>query len=344
MHRCAAFLLAALALVGLAGAPLGQTFEFSTVANVSATMGVNDGRICIGEESRQDIGCPTYAPFVSTLGRVGIGTNSPLRVLDISGSTRIINTSTTQHSLEITGFGGSNAFYIGKRSPNSSSLLSIVYGSGPGNNNGLLMNQSGSIGLGGTPNASLTVIAGEIQTATSGMACTTALAGAIRFTGGNLSFCNGVSATWTLIGGAAGGTPAGVSGSIQFNSGGSFAGRSDVYIDNNGSLVGNYIFSAGANAGYGFADRFNSLSSTAILRANNRTKIIDNSLGDQFVIDNTNGNVGISVANPNAKLEVAGRVSASVVQVSQDPNACTTATLGTIRRDPATGRLQHCRL
>jgi hypothetical protein len=43
-------------------------------------------------------------------------------------------------------------------------------------------------------------------------------------------------------------------------------------------------------------------------------------------------------------LEVTGRVSASVVQVSQDPNACTTATLGTIRRDPATGRLQHCRL
>jgi hypothetical protein len=109
-------------------------------------------------------------------------------------------------------------------------------------------------------------------------------------------------------------------------------------------VVGNYFFSGGANAGYGFSDRANSLSSTAILRSNNFTNIIDNSTGPQLTINHANGNVGIGQSFPNARLEVAGRTSTTVLQLGESNDTCTTATLGTIRRDPATGRLQHCRL
>ena len=78
MSRCAAFLLAALALVGFAEAPLSQTSEYATLATISATMGINGNRICVGEASRGDIGCPTYAPFVNIIGDVGLGTTTPM--------------------------------------------------------------------------------------------------------------------------------------------------------------------------------------------------------------------------------------------------------------------------
>lgn len=37
---------------------------------VSATMGISDSRICIGEGSRGDLGCPSYAPTISPTGRI----------------------------------------------------------------------------------------------------------------------------------------------------------------------------------------------------------------------------------------------------------------------------------
>lgn len=43
-------------------------------------------------------------------------------------------------------------------------------------------------------------------------------------------------------------------------------------------------------------------------------------------------------------LEVTGRVSATMMQLGENNDTCTTATLGTIRRNPATCKLQICRL
>jgi hypothetical protein len=56
------------------------------------------------------------------------------------------------------------------------------------------------------------------------------------------------------------------------------------------------------------------------------------------------GNVGVRTTAPNAPFEVAGRVSATVLQLGESNDGCTTATLGTIRRNPATGRFQICRM
>jgi hypothetical protein len=49
-----------------------------TPATISSTLGVNANRLCLGEGFRApDIGCPTYAPYVTSSGNVGIGTTNP---------------------------------------------------------------------------------------------------------------------------------------------------------------------------------------------------------------------------------------------------------------------------
>lgn len=42
--------------------------DWGSLAVVSSTMGVEDGRICVGEGSRGDLGCPAYAPQVMSSG------------------------------------------------------------------------------------------------------------------------------------------------------------------------------------------------------------------------------------------------------------------------------------
>lgn len=61
-------LLSALALVALAASPYAQ--DWGALATVSTTMGVQGGKICLGEASRGDIGCPTYAPSVANNGNI----------------------------------------------------------------------------------------------------------------------------------------------------------------------------------------------------------------------------------------------------------------------------------
>lgn len=78
--------------------------------------------------------------------------------------------------------------------------------------------------------------------------------------------------------------------------------------------------------------------------ADNVTNLWDSVSGTQMVINNASGDVGIGTVTPTAKLEVTGRVSASVVQVNDDGAGCSAGTLGTIRRDPVSGKIQVCRL
>ncbi len=94
-------------------------------------------------------------------------------------------------------------------------------------------------------------------------------------------------------------------------------------------------------SGLGLTDRIVS-GSTSILAGNN-TSLTFTTAGTQRMVVGTTGNVGIGLALPSAPLEVAGRISASVVQVARDAGACATAALGSLRLDPATGKLQVCR-
>jgi hypothetical protein len=91
MRKILAFGMA-IALLALPGLAVAQTW--GTVANISETMGVVGGRVCLGEASRQDIGCPTYAPSVTTSGQF-IATSIATGGLTVTGATSISTISAT---------------------------------------------------------------------------------------------------------------------------------------------------------------------------------------------------------------------------------------------------------
>lgn len=74
--------------------------NWGEMAMVSETMGISDSRICIGEGSRGDLGCPSYAPTISPTGR--INASAGLTVDSVSLTT----TGTTW------GYLGSGASYL----------------------------------------------------------------------------------------------------------------------------------------------------------------------------------------------------------------------------------------
>ncbi len=82
--------------------------DWGALATVSSTMGVSGGRLCIGEASRGDIGCPAYAPSVTTAGDISvtgslqavkfIGDGSQLTNLPYPSGTAVISGTTTMVS------------------------------------------------------------------------------------------------------------------------------------------------------------------------------------------------------------------------------------------------------
>ncbi|TKW60750.1 MAG: tail fiber domain-containing protein [Blastochloris viridis] len=73
----------------LASSPYAD--DWGAIATISSTMGVQDGRLCLGETTRGDIGCPGYTPSVNAAGHVSVtGNLSAAKLLgDGSGLTRV---------------------------------------------------------------------------------------------------------------------------------------------------------------------------------------------------------------------------------------------------------------
>lgn len=87
---------------------------WSEYAMVSATMGVSDSRICIGEASRGDLGCPSYAPTVSATGTLNVTGGL------VTDSVSLTTAGTTW------GYLGSGASYIPNLSSNAISASSLT--------------------------------------------------------------------------------------------------------------------------------------------------------------------------------------------------------------------------
>ncbi len=111
MRLCRVFLI--ILMISLSTALSVQAQEWGQIANISATMGVSDSRICIGEASRGDLGCPSYAPTVSATGRLNVSSG-------LTADTVSLTTAGTTW-----GYLGSVASYLPNFSSNAVSATNI---------------------------------------------------------------------------------------------------------------------------------------------------------------------------------------------------------------------------
>ncbi|WP_377829292.1 hypothetical protein ACFKHW_04245 [Bradyrhizobium lupini] len=105
-------MLLALPLALLAGAAVAQ--DWGKMATISSTMGVSASRLCLGEGSRGDIGCPAYAPSVTTAGDLAvsgtvtaaqfIGDGSGLTNIAGASADRIVSGTTSMLAISSTGY------------------------------------------------------------------------------------------------------------------------------------------------------------------------------------------------------------------------------------------------
>lgn len=105
------------ALVWTMAAAPARADDWGALATISSTLGANAGRLCMAEGSRGDIGCPTYAPSLTTAGHVSVTGNLSASKFfgDGSGLTgvgsgdRIVSTSANV----VVGNGGTVSFTTG---------------------------------------------------------------------------------------------------------------------------------------------------------------------------------------------------------------------------------------
>ena len=214
---------------GAAGPAHAQTW--SEYAMVSATMGVSDGRVCVGEGSRGDIGCPTYAPYVDAAkGWVGIGTSATIAPLTIQGESALIRLIGTGDStqdnymnlLQGHDTSGNLMWYIGD---GSLSRRILVSARGPSStlypldfevasSTRMRISPNGGIIMGAivTPTTQLDVRGSlrlSYETSTTLQTCDANRTGAIKYQSGDFFYCRNGTAWESLTSLSGGGGTAG---------------------------------------------------------------------------------------------------------------------------------------
>ncbi|MER9489672.1 hypothetical protein NKI50_27495 [Mesorhizobium sp. M0563] len=264
--------------------------DWGQVANVSASMGVNDGRVCVGEASRGDLGCPTYAPYVSaTSGWVGIGTTNPAANLEIANSIgdsilRVRKAGGSYAYLNLSdGTAGNDwrvyNYYDGK--------FSIQHGT---QSTGRFLNIdiSGNTGLRTADPSSTLHVNGGIRLAMDSSAttntCDTYRSGAIRYSGTTFQVCYGTGG-WANLTDASGTTTT----ADRITS-----GTAQVIANGNSNSIS--ITEAGVTTGYYYNGIW-----------------VAGGVSTTGTISGTNGyissSLGIGTATPSTSLVVAGPVS-----------------------------------
>ena len=243
-------LLHALLALALLAGPAVHAEEWGDLALISSTLGVSGNRICIGESTRGEIGCPTYAPYVNpTTGHVGIGTESPSGTLHLFSSgignlfiSGISNTSRlAAHSDGILWIqSGTSA-----DTSNAPIAFSGMYGAGGVR---MYLDTDGKVGIGTRTPSTTLHLSGTLRIANGGESCDANRAGGIRYNSGTFEFCDG-GGTWesmaTVAGGEGGTSDRIVSGTTSLVAG------EDGSLKLTASGTSKMIYSAGGSLGLG---------------------------------------------------------------------------------------------
>ena len=185
--------------------PLSYSQDWGSLATISSTMGVNEGRLCLGESSRGDLGCPAYAPYVSsTSGNVGIGLTNPTYKLEVAGDISVTHANINGTIHATAGIlrmytGNANNWLITKRSEsygsNQSNNLVFSYYNGSVWTQAMDIASNAFIGMGITSPTVRLDVSGSIRLANEGSAsCDSSRTGAIKYQSGDFHLCrNGTS-------------------------------------------------------------------------------------------------------------------------------------------------------
>lgn len=244
---------------------------------------------------------------VTATGSVGIGTTAPAADLHVNGDVtlptadtslsfgsdvrQMLNLYSTTYGIGVQGSTfynrSGNHFAWYKGGVHSDTALDP----GAGGSALMVLTTTGSVGIGTTaPSAKLEIASGEVQVGTSGTACSSAKAGAIRWTGSAFQGCNGSS--WVSLGGGGTvdfGAPTAITTGTVYNASsagivvvratGDVAGVSCVlvgYTDSSSTPTTMYVRASGGNG--------EQVSITFPVRATHYYKFTNSSCG------NLNGN------------------------------------------------------
>jgi hypothetical protein len=115
--------LAVCAMLALASGA-AHAAPFDRISLNSATLGDVSNRLCAGVPTPQgqgDIACPSYSPYITNGGLLGVGTSSPTATLQVSGSF-IVSTS-AQASYAPSLYVATNGFVgIGTNNPTAAGI------------------------------------------------------------------------------------------------------------------------------------------------------------------------------------------------------------------------------
>jgi hypothetical protein len=228
----------------------------------------------------------------------------------------------------------------------------------------------GSSGNGTNASTSLHV-SGTLRIADGAEACDTNRLGAIKYASGAFSICQNTTNGWEPLSTSTSSTTpsisSGLSGSIVFRDQSGYLKANNTFSIS--STTGSVGIGAGAPANIGNDSlyaagiiqapnvwatarfRFNT-SGNGTLEWLNSNNMINGDSTNKYIAFTTSGTealrivstgyVGIGAANPTTKLEVAGRVSASTIQLADSPaDTCGPGTYGTLKM--IAGRPYVCR-
>jgi hypothetical protein len=195
----------------------------------------------------------TPAFIIKGDGKVGIGGSIPTATLQVVGSMIVsVTGQTASPTLYVDSSGRvgvgivpPSGYRFSSRGVGSTSATYAGYFSNSNDTTLMAIDDGGGVGIAtSTPAAKLDVrgdisTSGVIDISGSSLACASSIAGALRWqsTSDTVQVCT-ASGWKSLVSNTSGlaATPGGVSGSIQFNSGGVLAGRSDIVISDTGKV------------------------------------------------------------------------------------------------------------